>query len=126
MKLDISERKRAEFALAERNLQLSLAAKAALVGSYSYDVGMDTMQVSEGYAAVHGLPAGTVATTRSKWQTRTHPDDLARVENTRKRAFRERRTEYDIEYRIVRPEGEVRWIESRSFISYDLPEFRAA
>jgi PAS domain-containing protein len=39
MKLDISERKRAELALDERNLQLSLAAKAALVGSYSYDVG---------------------------------------------------------------------------------------
>jgi len=120
MKLDIRERNRAEFALAERNLQLSLAAKAALVGSYSYDVGTDTMQVSEGYAAVHGLPAGTVATTRSEWQARAHPDDLARVENTRKRAFRERRTEYDIEYRIVRAESEVRWIESRSFISYDL------
>jgi PAS domain S-box-containing protein len=119
MKLDISERMRAELALAERNLQLSLAAKAALVGSYSYDVGKDTMQVSEGYAAVHGLPAGTVETTRSEWQTRTHPEDIARVENTRKRAFRERRTEYDIEYRIV-PKGEVRWIESRSFISYDV------
>jgi PAS domain S-box-containing protein len=120
MKLDISERKRAELALAERNLQLSLAAKTALVGSYSYDVGKDIMQVSEGYAAVHGLAAGTVETTRSDWQTRTHPDDLARVESMRKRAFRERHTEYEIEYRIVRPEGEVRWIESRSFISYDL------
>ena len=119
MKLDISERKRAELALAERNLQLSLAAKAALVGSYSYDVGKDTMQVSQGYAAVHGLPAGTVETTRSEWQARTHPEDLARVEQTRKRSFLELRTEYDIEYRIVRPHGEVRWIESRSFISYD-------
>jgi len=35
------------------------------------------------------------------------------------RAFRERRAEYDIEYRIVRSDGEVRWIESRSFISYN-------
>ena len=120
MKLDISERKRAELALAERNLQLSLAAKAALVGSYAYDVGTDTLQISQGYAAVHGLPAGTVESTRSEWQTRTHPDDLARVENTRQSAFHERRTEYDIEYRIMRPGGDVRWIESRSFISYDL------
>ena len=34
-------------------------------------------------------------------------------------AFRERRREYNMEYRIVRSGGEVRWIESRSFISYD-------
>src|SRR6185295_7598714 len=106
MKLDISERKRAELALAERNLQLSLAAKAALVGSYAYDVGTDTLQISQGYVAVHGLPAGTVESTRSEWQTRTHPDDLARVENTRQSAFHERRTEYDIEYRIMRPGGD--------------------
>ena len=119
MKLDISERKRAELALAERNLQLSLAGKAALVGSYSYDVGTDVMQVSEGYAAVHGLPIGIVETSRSEWQARAHADDLDRVENTRAQAFRDRWAEYDIEYRIVRSDGEVRWIESRSFISYD-------
>src|SRR5262245_5324098 len=112
------ERQRTEQALTERNLQLALAGEAALVGSYSYDVGADAMQVSEGYAAVHGLATGTVETTRSEWRARTHPGDFARVENTRKQAFRERRAEYDIEYRIVRSDGEVRWIESRSFISY--------
>ena len=36
----------------------------------------------------------------------------------RSQAFRERKREYNMEYRIVRS-GEVRWIESRSFISYD-------
>ena len=36
----------------------------------------------------------------------------------RSQAFRERWGGYDIEYRIVRSGGEVRWIESRSFISY--------
>ena len=37
MTVDISERKKAERALAERNMQLALAGKAALVGSYAYD-----------------------------------------------------------------------------------------
>jgi len=36
----------------------------------------------------------------------------------RHQAFRERRGEIGTEYRIVR-DGEIRWIESRSFISYD-------
>ena len=114
--IDVTERKHAELALAERNMQFALAAKAALVGSYAYDVDTDTMQVDEGYAALHRLP-GT-STTRSEWKTRAHPEDLDRLETVRSEAFWERRSEYGIEYRIVRSGGEVRWIESRSFMSY--------
>jgi PAS domain S-box-containing protein len=116
---DITDRKQTERALAERNLQMSLAGKSARVGSYTYDVGSDLMQVSEGYVAVHGLPDGTNETTRSEWRARTLPEDLPRVEAVREQAFRERLGEYAIEYRIVRSNGEARWIESRSFISYD-------
>ncbi len=115
---DISERKRAELALAERTLQLALAAKAALVGSYSYDVSTDTLQVSEGFAALHDLPEGTTEITRADWRAGMHLEDLERVEEMRRRALRERRGEYETEYRIVRRDGEVRWIESRSFICY--------
>jgi PAS domain S-box-containing protein len=119
MTVDISERKRAERNLAERNLQLALAGKAALVGSYAYDAGADVMQVDEGYAALHRLPDGTRSTTRSEWKTHVHRQDLARAEAVRSRAFSEGRREYDFEYRIVRSTGEVRWIETRSFISCD-------
>ena len=115
---NISDRKRAEDTLAERNLQLSLAGTAALVGSYSYDLETDVMHVSEGYAALHGLPEGTVVTTRSEWRSRAHPEDRDRVVEIRKDAFRKRIGEYDIEYRIVRPDRTVRWIESRSLILY--------
>ena len=118
MTLDISERERAERALAERNLQLALAGKAALVGSYAYDVDPDVMQVEEGYAALHGLPEGTRSTTRSAWKARVHREDLPRLETLRSQAFSNGRSEYGFEYRIVRSTGEVRWIESRSFISY--------
>jgi hypothetical protein len=86
MTVDISERKRAERALAERNLQLALAGKAARVGSYAYDVGTDVMQVEEGYAVLHGLPDGTKATTRSEWKARVHNEDLARLETVRRSA----------------------------------------
>jgi PAS domain S-box-containing protein len=115
--IDVTERKQAELALAERNMQFALAGKAARVGSYAYDVDTDTMQVDEGYAALHRLP-GT-STTRSEWKTRAHPEDLDRLETVRSEAFRQHRSEYGIEYRIVRPGGEVRWIESRSFMSYN-------
>ena len=118
MTVDISERKKAELALAERNVQFALAAKTALVGSYAYDVDTDSMQVDEGYAALHGLPEGTAETTRSEFRVRTHPEDIDRLEANRSQAFLEQRREYSIEYRIIRSSGEVRWIELRSFVSY--------
>jgi len=119
MTVDISEHKTAELALAERNTQLALAAKIALVGSYAYDVKTGEMQVSEGYAAVHGLPEGTTETTLNQWWTRVHPEDLERVGKLREETFADQRDGSNIEYRIIRSGGEVRWIEKRNFITYD-------
>jgi PAS domain S-box-containing protein len=119
MVVDISERRRVELTLAERDAQLAMAGRAALVGSYSYDVGTDMMEVSEGYVAAHGLAEGTKKTTRSDWRARVHREDLIWIEKKREEAFRGRSGEYDVEYRILRPDNEVRWIESRSFIAFD-------
>src|SRR5262245_22569408 len=119
MTVDISERKQAERALAERNLQLGLAAQFALVGTYTYDVGSGRYHVSPGYAAIHGLPEGTEETSRAEWRTRVHPSDLPAVEAGFEQAISERRREYYCEYRFVRSDGEIRWIDSRNFVSYD-------
>ena len=117
-KIDVTERKQAEQALAERNIQLALAAKAGLVGTYAYDVDTEIMQISGGYAAIHGLPEGTTEIARSKCLAGVHPDDIGRVERSRDEAFRDRRREYNVEYRIIRPGGELRWVETRCFLSF--------
>ncbi len=116
--IDVTRRKLAERALSERKMQLALAEKAAGVGSYAYDAGSVMMQITEGYAALHSLPEGTTDALRSEWKHRVHPDDLGWIEDLSRQSFRDRREEYGIEYRIIRPGGEVSWIESRSFISY--------
>ena len=115
---DIKERQESERALAERNAQMALAGTAALVGSFGYDVNNGKMQVSEGYGAIYGLHEGTTETTLGEWRVSVHPADVERVEGLRDQAFADRRKEYNAEYRIVRSNGEIRWIESRSSISY--------
>jgi PAS domain S-box-containing protein len=119
MTVDISERKKAELALTERNAQLALAGRAALVGTYTYDVNKRTMQISEGYAAIHGLPEGTTETSYIEWRARVHREDLRRAEGLRNQAFAYRRKEDNAEYRIVLSTGEIRWIERRGTVSYD-------
>ena len=49
---------------------------------------------------------------------RAHPEDRVRVEEVRRQAFRKRQSEYDRVSHFSVPE-EARWIESRSFISYN-------
>jgi PAS domain S-box-containing protein len=115
---DITERKNAELALAERDAQLALAGKTARVGSYVKDVEAGRMQISPGYAAIHGLPEGTTETTVEKWRARVHPDDLRWLDASRNDAIAERRCEHKAEYRILGPDGAVRWIEARALISY--------
>jgi PAS domain S-box-containing protein len=116
--IDVTGRKQAEQALAERNIQLDLAAKSGLVGTYAYDVDTEIMQISDGYSAIHGFPEGITEIARSDCLAGVHPDDLGRVKQSRSEAFRERRREYNVEYRIIRLGGEVRWVETRCFISF--------
>jgi PAS domain S-box-containing protein len=116
---DITEHQKAEHALAERNVQFTLAAKTGLVGSYAYDTDTEIMQISEGYAAIHGFPERAAEIDRNECLATVHPDDVVSVKLHRSEAFHEQRREYNVEYRIVRPGGEIRWVETRCFISYN-------
>ncbi|HWE16102.1 MAG TPA: PAS domain-containing protein [Hyphomicrobiaceae bacterium] len=116
---DITDRKTAELALAERDAQLRLAGVGARVGSFAVDIGRGTVQTSPGYRIIHGLPEGIEEFPREGWRSRVHPDDLPRLDALRSLVFAERRREHNTEYRIIGPEGKAQWIESRAIISYD-------
>ena len=83
--IDVTDRKNAERALDERNMQLSLAGKAAGVGTFISDMEAGVAQVTEGYVALYGLPEGATETTRGEWRARVHPEDIARIEEARGR-----------------------------------------
>jgi PAS domain S-box-containing protein len=122
LKVDITERKRAEVALAERDAQLALAGRAGLVGCFAYDTDTEIMRITQGYAAVHGLPEGTSEIARSRCLKSAHPEDIERIEHRRKDAFCKGLREYGVEYRVLRPDGQTRWVETRCFVSYDSKE----
>jgi PAS domain S-box-containing protein len=117
--IDVTERKQAEQALAERNAQFDLAHRAARVGCYTHDISAKTMLISRASMATYGLSQSTIEITARQWQARVHRDDVQRLRAEHILAFKERRHELVSEFRIVRPGGEVRWIESRSLIAYD-------
>jgi PAS domain S-box-containing protein len=124
--VDITERKLAELSLADRNKQLELAGKAALVGRFAIEIDaaredftLNCMRVSPGFCAIYGLPEETAEISVGDWRSHVHPDDLPQFLEHRQQVFAERHGEHRAECRIVRPCGTIRWIESRSYVEYD-------
>jgi len=89
------------------------------VGCYTYDIAGKVMRISRASAATYGLSQNTMELTTQQWYARVHRDDRQHLRAEHIRAFKERRPELINEFRVVRPGGEVRWIEGRSLITYD-------
>jgi two-component system, cell cycle sensor histidine kinase and response regulator CckA len=81
------------------------------------DVHGSLLYVSPAFETIFGRPCDSVAASPGVWMDAVHPDDRERVEQA---AYaRLRRGDYDEVYRIVRPDGAVRWIRDRAFHIYD-------
>jgi PAS domain S-box-containing protein len=124
--IDVTERRRMEQALTDRNRQLEIAGKAALVGRFAIEIdaaqgdfGSNRMHFSPGFAAIYGLSEETAEISIGDWRSLVHPEDLPQFLEDREKLFAERRGEHHAEFRIVRSCGTIRWIETRSFVEYD-------
>ncbi|MGE4220867.1 MAG: PAS domain S-box protein [Alphaproteobacteria bacterium] len=73
--------------------------------------------VSPAYEAVWGRSVESLYREPASFLEAVHPEDRARVaERVRRQALEE----YDVQYRILRPDGEVRWIWDRSVPTRDV------
>ena len=106
---DISERKQAEEALQEREQDLLIAQKLAHVGSWSFN--HETMQPiwSEEMYRIWGLNPKNEAPNYEEHRKLIHPNDWQQFDDAVKDAL-ENGNPYNLELRILRPDGEERTI----------------
>ena len=71
------------------------------------------LYVSPAYAAIWGRTCASLLSSPLDWLESIHPDDRERVSQAA--ATRQAAGEYLEEYRIVRPDGTLRWIRDRAF-----------
>ena len=71
----------------------------------------DKVTWSRELEAIHGRAPGTFPGTLDSFWEGVHPEDRGRVHTAIQRAVRGREP-YHIEYRAVRPDGAVRWLEA--------------
>jgi PAS domain S-box-containing protein len=112
------ERKRAEAALRERQEQLRLAMEAGRLGMWEWNVVTNQVVWSAQLQAIHGLAPGEFDGTFAAYERDIHPDDRDRILKAVAQS-RDQGALHHIEYRIVRPDGEIRWVEGRGSLFRD-------
>jgi PAS domain S-box-containing protein len=110
---DITERQVAQAELAEIEARLRDSEALARVGRWLWDVRTATVQWSDELHHLVGIEPRQFAGTLDAHVGCTHPDDRERVLAALRRSIAERST-FDEEYRIVRPDGEVRLFSARA------------
>jgi PAS domain S-box-containing protein len=112
----------AQLRLAAREAELARVQKIGQIGGLTVDLrgGQFRNTRSPEYLVVHGLPPDAVHETHEAWVQRIHPEDRERVLRHFLETLRSRSTDYEIEYRIVRPsDGQTRWILAKAEIERD-------
>jgi PAS domain S-box-containing protein len=117
--IDITERKRAEEAISAREERLRLAAEAGEFGLYDYDLERGGMYWSP---ELHGI-LGTAGEAAAPEEAAIHPDDRdATLERFAAAQSPLSDGSFDFEYRMVRPDGAVRWVSTHGQTYFSEPD----
>ena len=101
-----------EARLAEVNRLSKLAAEAARMGTWRLDVSSGKLDVSEDFLTLIGAKRGTWPGTASALEALVHPEDVGRFRRAYVDAGGQGRF-LELEFRIHKPGGEVRWMHWR-------------
>jgi PAS domain S-box-containing protein len=114
------ERQAAEAALRGSEERLRLAQAAARIGTWDWEARSGRMICSDTYCRLYGLEFDELRhQTIEDWLSQVHPDDRERAGRTRRAAL-ESRGQLESGYRIVRPDGSLRWVVDRGMAICDV------
>jgi PAS domain S-box-containing protein len=109
--VDVTDLLAQQSALHQFEERVALAAEAAHLGVWEFDIVTDRIWVSDKVREIFQFSQQDEIS-YDEFQERVHPDDRAARERGIQRAIRTHGS-YEIEYRIVLPDGAVRWIAGR-------------
>jgi PAS domain S-box-containing protein len=110
--IDVTARKRGEAEAELARRRLADAQELTHVGSWEWNLETDELVWSDELIAIFGRRPEAIGDAKAgAWMDLVHPDDVAAVQASVDEARGAKHTEN--EYRIVRPDGEVRWLLAR-------------
>jgi PAS domain S-box-containing protein len=109
---DITERKQAEETRRLNEERLHLALESSALGMWSVELPENQMTNTPRNLEIFGFPPDGARPSPEEIITRLHSEDVSRVIEAWNRCA-ERGEKFDIEYRVLHPEGRVRWVASK-------------
>jgi PAS domain S-box-containing protein len=115
--LYMSERIKAEQKLRKTEDLLLRAQRGAQAGVWEIDLRTERLTWSEPYYDLVGIDRSTDPSVAT-WLSCIHPEDRERVLATYSQSLKEKSNQ-NMEYRIVKPNGEVRWVQRQGQVERD-------
>jgi PAS domain S-box-containing protein len=115
---ELAERKRTEASLQESERQLRHALEAARMGTWDWNILTGQIQWSANLETLFGLEPGEFDGSFAMFISSVHPEDRNRVQEAINAAVTTG-AEYNIEFRVVYPNGTIRWALSQGKVFYD-------
>jgi len=115
---DITFRRQTEETLAQKARQLAQAQSLAHLGSWEWDIAANVVTWSDELYRVFGLHPQEFGATYEAYLERVHDDDLQLVKQVIENALADQQP-FSYEYRIVRPDGKIRFAHSRGEVIVD-------
>lgn len=117
--MDVTEERTAQEKVQKVAERLSLAISAGSLGDWNWEADSDVIMLSPRTSEIYGV-ASTAGLTRTSMRELLHPDDREMSRLALQKAMADR-TDYDVEYRVMRPDGGLRWVaaKGRSFCGSD-------
>ncbi len=115
---DVTERKRAEEALARIAERLALATEAGKVGIWDYDVLNNRLTWDAQMFALYGTAPHQFSGAYEAWRAGIHPEDQSRGDAEIQMALRGE-MEFDTEFRVLWPDGSVHNIRAIARVTRD-------
>ena len=116
--VDITQRKQAEKSVWENERQLAQAEALANLGSWIWDLATDEVSWSDGHYRIYGLEKGKFIPSHDKFLEFVHPDDRQQVKAMVVSSLNDPKS-FEYEFRIVRPDGVQRFLQSRGEVIRD-------
>lgn len=115
---DITERKLAEEKLHHLSERLAIAIKSGGFGIWEYDFIQKRQIWDERMYALYGVSQTDFVVNFDTWLNCLHPDDRDHVSATIEQVL-QKNQEYNIDFRIIQPNGDVRYIKAYGLLSRD-------
>ena len=98
--------------------RLDNALDAAAMGIWDYSVADGQLTWNDHHFTIMGYAVDEVTPDYERWRERVHPDDFDRIVKAMESAERTQSI-YEQEYRVVHPDGTIRWVMGRGHYQYD-------